>query len=142
MKTKKFDDLYLLTKRHSAVLQLENMVYFFARKLSNKEYSSGFWESKGIELDDGQSFWYFELQDNESWDLCSENVQDEVKISTKCLSALSFMFAINYVLSITFEDSECENLNDELIELYYKLRDKISSILDENETKIFYRVID
>ena len=140
--TKKFDDLYEITKQHRAVLQLENMVYYFARKLSSGEYNSGMWESKEVKINDDESFWYFELQDNKSWDLCSENVQDEVKISTKCLSALSFMFAINYVLSVTFEDSECENLNDELIELYYKLRDKIGSILDENETKIFYRAID
>ena len=136
--TKKFDDLYEITKQHRAVLQLENMVYYFARKLSSGEYNSGMWESKEVKINDDESFWYFELQDNKTWTLCSENIQDDVKISTKCLSALSFMFAINYVLSVTFEDSECENLNDELIELYYKLRDKIGSILDENETKIFY----
>lgn len=141
MQTKKFDDLYF-TKQHKTVLQLENMVYFFARKLSSKEYQSGFWESKNIELDDGESFWYFELQDDKTWSLSSQNIQDEVKISTKCLSALSFMFAINYVLSVTYEDSECENLNDELMEIYYKLRDKISYVLDEKEAKLFYRVID
>ena len=140
--TKKFDDLYEITKQHRAVLQLENMVYYFARKLSSGEYNSGMWESKEVKINDDESFWYFELQDNKTWTLCSENIQDDVKISTKCLSALSWMFAVNYILSSIYEDKECEKLTEELTELYYKLRDKIGSILDENETKIFYRAID
>ncbi len=140
--TKKFDDLYEITKQLYAVLQLENMVYYFARKLSSGEYNSGMWESKEVKINDDESFWYFELQDNKTWTLCSENIQDDIKISTKCLSALSWMFAVNCTLSYMYEDKECEKLTEELTELYYKLRDKINTILDENETKIFYRAID
>lgn len=141
MKTQKFDDLYSLKCNHLNVAKLEQCIYAFARKLSGKTYSGGSWDSTLVENENG-SFWFFELNDEKSWEISCENYLSNNIVGTRCFSMLSFLFALNYLMSEIHENENDSELLAEIIDLYYAVRDNAEKLLNEEERKIFFEVID
>lgn len=141
MKTNKFEDLYELKCSPILLDRLEKMVYFFTQELSEGKYQGGLWKSIKVENEEND-FWYFELNSNETWEIVSENYISDNKISTKCFSLLAFSFALNYLMSEIYEDENSKELLDEIIELYYAIRENLDALLDEREKHIFYKVTD
>lgn len=141
MKTNKFENLYEFKCNPILIDRLEKMVYVFAHQLSEGEYKSGLWKSIKVEKEEN-IFWYFELNSNETWEIVSDNYISDNKISTKCFSLLAFSFALNYLMSEIYEDENSKELLDEIIELYYAIRDNLDVLLDEREKQIFYKVTD
>ena len=141
MKTQKFDDLYNLKCNHLNVAKLEQYVYAFARKLTRKTYSGGSWDSTLVVNENG-SFWFFELNDEKSWEITCENYLSTNVVGTRCFSMLSFLFALNYLMSEVHESENDSELLTEIIELYYAVRDNAENLLSKDESKIFFKVID
>lgn len=141
IKTNKFEELYELRCNPILPTRLENLVYVFASRFSDGLYSSGIWKSIKVQNEE-KHFWYFELKDDRVWEIVSENHISDNKVSTKCFSLLSFTFALNYLMSEIYEDSNSQELLDEMVELYYAIRDNLDILLDEREKAIFYKVID
>lgn len=139
--TKEFDDFYKLKCNPRHVIRLENLVYAFANKLSGGKYSGGHWKSVQVKVDEEKTFWYFNLDSDKEWVVNHNHVIDE-KVSSKCFSLLAFTFALNYIASELYEDENSQELLNEVIALYYMLRDSIDLMLNKKETKIFYRIID
>lgn len=143
MKTKEFDDLYKLGSNPRRVIELENLIYVFARRLTNKAYDGGLWNSTLLNNDTDKEFWFFELDSKKEWNIVCENpISDDNLVSSKCLSLLAFSFALNYQMSAIYEEVTSSVLLDEIVRLYYTIRDNIDSLLDEHERKIFFQVVD
>lgn len=139
--TQKFNELYNLKCNANDVAKLEQVIYYFAQKLSGGKYSGGFWKSEVIK-DQENVYWYFKLNGDKRWDLHADNITSSTEISSNCLSVLSFTFALNYLMCQIHEDENSKELFDEIVRLYYGVIGKIDLILDENEKQIFYRTID
>lgn len=140
IKSKKFDDLYNLGKP-KYITMLEMLIYTFAAKKSENEYSSGMWKSVFVENEDN-SFWYFKLDEEKEFSFENENRQKMEKVSSKCFSLLSFTFALNYVINAVYEKESSEELFVELLTLYHLIIENAGLVLDKNELKIFISIID
>lgn len=141
MKTQKFDDLYKLKCNHLNVAKLEQYIYAFARKLSGKTYNGGSWDSTLVENEDC-SFWFFELNGDKKWEITCENYLSNNIVGTKCFSMLTFMFALNYLMSEIHESENDSELLTEIVDLYYAVRQNSEKLLSREERNIFFEVID
>lgn len=144
LKTKNFDGLYDVSPNAMDVVKLEKIVFAFARAKSLDDYDGGYWQSIYIkdEEDETNSFWYFAFNDDKKYRFNNENKQKIEQVSSKCLCTLSFMFALSYMINEIYEMDSKQEFAEELTNLYYGIKNNIDKVLDKDEVKIFYSIID
>lgn len=137
--TKSLSELLNIAHDSQNVIKFENLIYAYARSKSDDTYNGGYWESKNLNNDS----WFFCLNStNDKLHFTDENSNCIQTVSAKCFSVLCFTFALNHIISILYEEKEEDILWKEFNRLYNNCLVNIDLLLNDEERKIFFSIID
>ena len=136
--TKKFEDLYIVAAGILPAI-LENLIFKYARELTNNLYNGGLWESENIK---DTNIWFYSLQVNDKKYLVdNQYTQSKSEISNKCLSLISMIFGLSHFMESCYEKFNSK-FEEEIYNLFYGIKRNANLVLDKRELEIFYQVID